>query len=111
MVVVLWFSMVSTAGALPAALPVWITPRGSEWLLLLGVGVSTHLGQVFITHGLQRERAGRAMAVGYLQIVFAALWGVAFFAEVPDRWSLLGGAVIVGSTFLLGRERVERPAV
>ena len=42
------------------------------------------------------------MAVGYLQIVFAALWGLMIFQEVPDLWSGIGALVIIGSTFLMG---------
>lgn len=107
MVIVFWFALVATVGAVPAAAPVWIMPRGWEWLVLLGVGVATQLGQVFLTWGLRLERAGRAMAVGYLQIVFAAVWGALFFAEIPDRWSVVGALVIVASTFLLSR--IRRP--
>ncbi len=105
MVIVFWFALVSVIGALPATLPVAVLPTRREWLLLLAVGVTTHLGQVFLTWGLQRERAGRAMAVGYLQIVFAGIWGFLFFAEVPDRWGVAGALVIVGSTYLVARSR------
>lgn len=105
MVIVFYFAGMSTVASLPLVLPVWRTPGLREWLLLLGVGLATHLGQVFLTHGLKRERAGRAMAVGYLQIVFAAVWGALFFDEIPDLWSVVGGVVIVVSTFLVSRER------
>jgi drug/metabolite transporter (DMT)-like permease len=43
------------------------------------------------------------MAVGYLQIVFAAVWGILVFREVPDAWTGAGAAIIIGSTFLMGR--------
>jgi drug/metabolite transporter (DMT)-like permease len=77
--------------------------------VLVGVGVTTQIAQVYMTRGLQMERAGRATAVGYLQVVFAAAWGALFFAEFPDRWSLLGGSLILGSTLLLAeRGRRER---
>ena len=72
-------------------------------LVLLAVGVSTHLGQLFVTLGLHMERAGRASAVGYLQIVFAAGWGWLLFHEIPDLWTWLGAAVIVISTLALVR--------
>lgn len=107
MVIVFWFALVSTVASIPAAVPVWTHPRRWEWGVLLGVGVATQLGQVSLTRGLRLERAGRAMAVGYLQIVFAALWGVLFFHEIPDAWGAVGALVIVGSTFLLSR--VRRP--
>lgn len=107
MVIVFWFALVSSVAVVPLAVPVWVMPRGWEWAVLLGVGVATQLGQVFLTLGLRLERAGRAMAAGYVQIVFAAIWGLLFFGEVPGPWSVLGALVIVGSTFLLSRVRAE----
>ncbi len=103
LVIVLSFALVSLVGSLPATLPVFVMPRGMEWLFLLGVGVAGHGGQVLVTRALKLERAGRVMAVGYLQIAFAALWGLFFFAEVPDLWTGAGTAIIVASTFLMAR--------
>jgi drug/metabolite transporter (DMT)-like permease len=100
-VIVLYFAAVSTAGALPTALPSALWPTGGEWLVLLGVGLTTQVGQVAITHGLRLERAGRATATGYLQIVFAALWGVLFFAERPHAGTVLGTGLIVAGTLAL----------
>lgn len=105
LVVVFYFALVSAVFSLPMVVPEGVWPRGGEWLLLAGVGVSTYLGQVWLTEGLRRERAGRAMAVGYLQIVFAAGWGFFVFAEVPDRWTVAGAAVIVACTWGIGRLR------
>ena len=107
MVIVFYFALVSSIAATPAVVPVWVTPDAVGWLLLLAIGVSTYAGQVFMTWGLQREPAGRAMAVGYLQIVFAALWGFLFFGETPDAWGAAGGTLVVASTFVLGRGREE----
>lgn len=103
LVIVFFFALVTLVGGLPATVPVFVMPQGWEWLLLLGVGVATQGGQVFVTRALQLEKAGRAMAVGYLQIVFAAVWGLLWFSEVPDAWTGLGAVIIVLSTFLLGR--------
>jgi drug/metabolite transporter (DMT)-like permease len=87
----------------------WPTP--AEWLVLLGVGVATQVAQLYMTRGLQMERAGRATAVGYLQIVFAAVWGALFFGEYPDAWSVAGAVLIVGSTVALMRGGRPKPAV
>ena len=102
-VVVFWFAAVSFLGSLPLAVRDWVRPDLDMWIVLIGVGLTTHLGQMFVTSGLQRERAGRAMTVGYLQILFAAAWGVLVFGEVPGQWSVAGGLVIVASTLALGR--------
>ena len=74
-----------------------------------GVGISTQLGQVYLTKGLREEPAGRTLAVGYLQIVFAALWGLAFFREAPGVHSLAGFALIVVATAALARRPAAEP--
>src|SRR5690606_2882050 len=84
LVIVYYFTLVSIAGSLPGTLlePVW--PAPSEWAFLLLVGITARGGQVYLTRGLQPEPAGRATAIGYLQVVFAAIWGAVVFGEVPD---------------------------
>lgn len=103
MLIVFYFAAVCTLLSLPmlALHSTWPTP--GMLLVLAGVGLTTHLGQVFVTWGFRLERAGRASAVGYLQIVFAALWGWLLFAEVPDVWTWVGAAIIVTATLALVR--------
>jgi drug/metabolite transporter (DMT)-like permease len=111
LVIVFYFAWISALGSLPAVIPVFVIPAGVEWWLLLGVGISTHLGQLSLTHGLRHARAGPATAVGYLQIVLASLWGVLFFSEVPDRWTVLGAGLIVVGTLLLTERAVPAAIV
>jgi drug/metabolite transporter (DMT)-like permease len=103
LVIVLAFAVVALFGSLPGTLSVFVLPIGWEWLFLLGVGVATQGGQVFVTRALKVEKAGRVMAVGYLQIVFATLWGALLFSELPDLWTWIGAFVIIGSTLLMSR--------
>jgi drug/metabolite transporter (DMT)-like permease len=101
LVIVFYFPLVTVPATIPFVIPVAVWPTAWEWLVLLGVGVSTQIAQVSITRGLQLLPAARASAVGYLQIIFAAAWGVFFFGEVPDRWSFAGAALIIVSTLTL----------
>jgi len=103
MLIVFYFAVVSTLLSFPPMLADFVWPDPITWALIVGLGVSTHLGQLFVTWGLKLERAGRASAVGYLQIVFAAGWGWLLFAEVPDLWTWMGAGVIVSSTLALLR--------
>jgi drug/metabolite transporter (DMT)-like permease len=103
LVIVFWFAALSTLGAIPFTAMRAVPPTPFEWLALAGIGVVTQLGQVFMTKGLRLEAAGRAMAVGYMQIVFAAAWGAIFFAEFPDAWGLAGALLIVLGTFGIAR--------
>lgn len=105
LVVVFWFALISTIGAFPFAVGGFGAPNWQGVLLLGAVGVTTYLGQILITMGLREERAGRAMGVAYLQVVFAAIWGAWLLAERPDGWTLAGAAIILGCTWTLGRIR------
>lgn len=103
MLIVFYFAAVCTLLSAPFVVAHATLPDAGMLLVLLGVGVSTHLGQTFVTWGFRLERAGRASAVGYLQIVFAAGWGRLLFHELPDLWTWVGAAVIVTATLLLVR--------
>jgi drug/metabolite transporter (DMT)-like permease len=104
MTVVFHFALVSVVLSLPAALTGgWVLPVGLEWWLLIGVGLTTHLGQVFLTWGLQREPAGRATMIGYLQIVFAVGWGWFLFRDLPNGPSWTGAAIVLLATGILVR--------
>jgi drug/metabolite transporter (DMT)-like permease len=110
MVVVFWFAAVSVVGGFPLMLPSFVWPHGLDWLLLFAVGVATFLGQVTMTLGLQRERAGLATAVSYLQIIFAATWGVLIFGE-GVRWTTAAGAVVIVGSMLLAAHLRRRESV
>lgn len=79
----------------------------AEWLV---IGICGFVAQLLLTAGLQRERAGRGVAMVYLQMVFAfaferyilfnmltknrIIWGV-----IPDFWSISGSGLILGGAF------------
>jgi drug/metabolite transporter (DMT)-like permease len=103
LVVIFYFAVVSSLGSLPGTLLNPVMPGAFELLLLLGVGVSTQLGQVFLTMGLHLERTGRATATQLVQIVFAGIWGAIFFSQIPGPAGLLGAGLIITGVLLLGR--------
>ena len=111
LVIVFYFPVVTVPLVLPFAITQWVTPTVAEWVVMLGIGITTQIAQVYMTRGLQLEPTGRATAVGYLQIVFAAIWGALLLGDRPDACSALGAVIIVGGTVLIGmrRRRVAAP--
>lgn len=103
--VVFYFPLVSVPAAAVTAIPQWVWPTTGEWLLLLGIGAATQLGQVFMTKGYYRETAGRASSIAYLQLVFATLWGVLAFGDVPGVATWVGGLLIVLGSLTVVRYR------
>ena len=82
-----------------------VMPQGSDWLLLLGIGASTQAAQLLLTRGLAEENAGSAISIGYIQIVFAILWGVLLFREIPDALALLGAGLVIAGTFSMALKK------
>lgn len=104
LVVVFYFPLVSTPAAIPIMAPEALWPTPIEWGLLLGIGIVTQIAQIYLTKGLHTEKAGKAMSMSYIQIVFAAIWGLLFFNEVPDILSIVGAVLVVAGTLLTARK-------
>ena len=72
-----------------------VMPAGSDWLVLLLVGVFTQIGQIGLTKAMQTETASKATAYSYIQVLFSAVLGWAIFAETPGLWTWLGAGLII----------------
>ena len=103
LVVVFYFPLVATPASVPFMISEALWPTPAEWLMLLGIGIVTQIAQVYLTKGLHTEKAGRAMSMSYVQILFAALWGFLFFTEVPDPLSIVGALLVVAGTVVVAR--------
>ncbi|RFN48819.1 hypothetical protein FIE12Z_6874 [Fusarium flagelliforme] len=69
----------------------------AEWAVLLSIGVSGFLFQVLLTEGLQREKAGRATNLIYVQLVYAVIIDRVIWGTIPPPASFIGSALIIGS--------------
>lgn len=105
LVIVFYFSLAGTIGALPISVPVWVWPSWTGWGLLIAIGCVTQVAQIYMTRGLHLEEAGRATAIGYLQPVFAFAWGAIFFGEHPGWLGGLGALLILAGTFVIAWTR------
>jgi drug/metabolite transporter (DMT)-like permease len=103
LVIVFYFPLVATPLALPWVIVSFVMPQPIDWLLLAAIGITTQVGQVFLTQGLAIERAGRATTVGYLQVAFAMLWQLVVFGDVPTPWTLAGASLILGGTLVVAQ--------
>jgi drug/metabolite transporter (DMT)-like permease len=109
LVIVFYFPLVATPLAIPWAAAHFVWPTLHDWLLLAAIGAVTQLAQVFMTLGLTLVRAGRAMAIAYLQVCFAMLWQLAFYHRQPAVGTIGGAALIMTGTLLVAAtERSER---
>lgn len=85
---------------------VWRTPDlGGAAMMAAVVGVAT-LGQFALIAAFRTAPASAIAPFTYVGLLFAIIYGVALFGDVPDTWTLIGAAVIVGSgLYVWRRER------
>ncbi|MBS0562933.1 MAG: DMT family transporter [Proteobacteria bacterium] len=76
---------------------VWVpVARQDLWAFVL-IGLMGTVAQVFLIRAYARAPAAVIAPFGYFGILFATVWGLVFFAEWPDRLTVLGALVIVGA--------------
>jgi drug/metabolite transporter (DMT)-like permease len=78
----------------------FVLPSGSTWILLLLVGIFTQLAQYGLTRAMQTERAGKATAYSYVQIIFSAILGWLLFNEIPTISTFLGALFIISGALV-----------
>ena len=100
-----YMNILLTLLSLVPALLVWRTPEGTQWLWLLAIGVLGTLSQVAITQSLKEADTGAVMPFDFCKLIWVAILGYLFFAEVPDLFVWLGGAIVFASaTYIAIRE-------
>ena len=100
LVIVFYFPLVAVPLSLPLVLLQPVAPTPVELLWLLGVGLCTQLGQVYLTRSLVALPAARATAISYVQVVFAGLWGALVFGESIDGWTIAGALLVLAATLV-----------
>lgn len=98
-VIVFSFSMFSTLVLLPNIILNYHPMSAQQILFLILAGVSAAGGQLTVTAAYQNAPARDISVFDYSQIVYAALFGFFLFGEIPDAWSFLGYAIIIGTAF------------
>ena len=94
--IVLCFSCFSTLITIPFIAADFVMPSGKQLLLLLLCGVCGAGGQFSITAAYTFAPAREISVYDYTQVVFSAILGFFLFDQMPDAWSFLGYALILG---------------
>lgn len=81
---------------------VWTTPpTPTVWLVLVGTGLFGAVGHGLLTLAHARAPAPVLSPFIYTQLLWATALGYFVFGDVPDGWTFLGAAVVIGSGLYL----------
>jgi drug/metabolite transporter (DMT)-like permease len=87
----------------------WVMPGWREIGLGLITGGASTVAQWLVVLAFQQARASVLAPFSYSQLIWSGLLGYVIFGNVPDRWTLIGAAVIIASgLYTAHRERTVR---
>ena len=78
----------------------FLMPNKNQLLLLILLGSIYLIGQLLLTKAFLILPASLVSLYKYNQIIFGVFFGVVFFREIPDFYSMLGASLIIFSGFL-----------
>jgi len=104
--IVFYFSLICAlfgACTLPFA---WHSPNFGELAALVAVGMIGGLSHVFLTESYRYASASVVAPFDYVAMLWAFLFGYAFFGEIPSAYVFAGSAIVAASgLFVIWRER------
>ena len=105
-----WSAVIPAVLALPVVPIYGSVPEEPMLLILLcALGFFGAVGHFLLILAYSRSDISALSPFLYVQIVWAALLGWIIFEDLPDRWTVVGSAIIVGSGLYIGwRERQRK---
>lgn len=111
--IVVYFGLLVTPTSLVPALFVWTPPTAEMIFWFLLIGLMATAGQVAMTRAFAAAEASAVLPFDFARLVFVSILAMLLFGEMPDAWTYLGGAIILGSSvYIAHREsHLRRRAV
>lgn len=73
----------------------------SQWVYLTLIGFTGFFMQFLLTAGMQREKASRAIAMNYTQLLYASVFDWIFFNKLPHGLAAFGEIIIVSAVVII----------
>lgn len=100
-VLMVWSAVLGFVLAIPLAVAEWRWPEPVDLALLAAMGVLGLVTQVCYIKGMALGDAAAMAPIDYTRLVFAILFGLVLFHEVPNLVTMLGALIVIGSTLVI----------
>ena len=113
---VLFFAGFASLCLFPVVILDYYSMNFSEIIMVLAIGISGLVGQYGISFAYSFAAPNKVSIYDYSNIVFASVFGILFFDQIPQGWDVLGILIIFGASLLMylynrRREGVESKQV
>lgn len=99
--IIFCFSLLSCLLSLVLGVSDFVMPHGTQWLMLLGIGVFAGIGQITLTQAYKMTDPGEVSIINYSGILFSAMLGFVFLQELLSLRTVLGIALILTAALTL----------
>lgn len=99
-IIIKYFPLISLITLFPIVYANWITPEINDLIWIIGIGIFTQAGQIFLTLGLKNLPASQASSINYLQVIFGSIWGIYIFEENITINFVLGSTFVLLGTII-----------
>ena len=79
----------------------WEMPTMLIWIYLVLIGITSQLGQLFLTYGYELLPASRAAMTSYIQVPFSVIAGIIVFNDQITYNFIIGTLMTLFSIFLI----------
>jgi drug/metabolite transporter (DMT)-like permease len=105
---VFWLMLLMSIGAGALAAPAWVSVQAQHLPLLGALAVSGFFAQLAITEAFSHGEASVVAPFEYTALAFAVAIDWLLWKTLPDEYTLLGAAIIIGSgLYLIRHETVH----
>lgn len=86
--------------ALIPTIYLWRIPTNADFMWLMLVGIISSFAQFVGISAYKWAQANIIANVEYVKIIYSIIIGFIIFAEVPDKWSIIGALIILASALI-----------
>ena len=100
LVVVMYFPLVAFPIMMVFSFFNWVMPHGTDWILLIGIGLMTQFAQLYMTKSYQLSEVNTVAPLKYIGVLFALTWDILLFDFIPNVQMYVGILLVIGGVVL-----------
>jgi len=95
LVIIFYFPLVMLPISAVWSAFVWVQPQGWDWIVLIGVGITTQIAQYFMTKSYQTAELSKVSILNYVGIIYALAFGYFLFDETFNLMTYVGMMLVL----------------
>tara|TARA_B100000315_G_C14582467_1_gene591236 strand:- start:1715 stop:2587 length:873 start_codon:yes stop_codon:yes gene_type:complete len=101
--IVFWQAFWTAVVAFPVALFFWQLPNWEQTAWIVALSIVTIMNHFCMTWSVKLADIGIIEPISFTRLVWAAIVGYLVFGDVPNVFTIIGGAVVLGSVVYIAR--------